>query len=42
MIIEPFIDWLWVLPAEMKAAMGIAVLILVFAYTSLRPGDPTI
>ena len=42
MTIEPVIDWIWVLPAEMKLAMGVAALILVFAFTSLRPGDPTL
>jgi hypothetical protein len=42
MTIEPFIDWFWVLPAEMKLAIAVAALILVFAYTSLRPGDPTV
>jgi len=41
MTIEPLIDWFWVLPTEMKLAMGVAVLILAFAFTSLRPGDPT-
>jgi hypothetical protein len=42
MTIEPVIDWIVLLPAEMKVALAAAVLILIFAYTSLRPGDPTI
>ena len=41
MSIGSIIDWIVLLPAAMKLASAIAVLILVIAYTSLRPGDPT-
>jgi hypothetical protein len=41
MMFEPVIDWIVLLPAEMKVALSAALLILIFAYTSLRPGDPT-
>jgi hypothetical protein len=36
MIIEPVIDWIVLLPAEMKVVLTAALLILIFAYTSLR------
>ena len=42
MTFEPVIEWILLLPSEMKLALAAAVLILIFAYTSLRPGDPTI
>ena len=42
MTIDQLIDWTVLLPAEMKVALAAAVLILIFAYTCLRPGDPTI
>ena len=42
MMIEPLIDWIWLLPVETKLAVTAGVLILIFAYTSLRPGDPTV
>jgi len=41
MTIEPVIDWIVLLPMEMKVALTAALLILIFAYTSLRPGDQT-
>ena len=41
MIIEPVINWIVLLPAEMKVVLTAALLIMIFAYTSLRPGDPT-
>ena len=41
MSIEQIIEWIVLLPAGMKLATAIGALILVIAYTSLRPGDPT-
>jgi hypothetical protein len=38
---EAIIDWVVLLPAGMKLASAIAVLLLVVAYTCIRPGDPT-
>jgi hypothetical protein len=42
MTIEPIVDWILLLPSEMKLTIALAALILVFAFASLRPGDPTI
>ena len=41
MSIERIIEWIVLLPPGMKLASAITVLILVIAYTSIRPGDPT-
>ena len=41
-MIERFVDWIVLLPDGMKLAIALALLILVFAYTCLRPGDPTV
>jgi hypothetical protein len=38
---EAIIDWVVLLPTGLKLASAIAVLLLVVAYTCIRPGDPT-
>jgi hypothetical protein len=38
---EAIIDWVVLLPAGMKLASAIGLLLLVVAYTCIRPGDPT-
>jgi hypothetical protein len=38
---EAIIDWVVLLPTGMKLASAIGLLLLVVAYTCIRPGDPT-
>jgi hypothetical protein len=42
MTIETVIDWVAFLPAAVKFTSGITIVILLIAYASMRPGDPTI
>lgn len=42
MAIDSIVDWILLLRAEMKLTIAVATLILVFAFATLWPGDPTI
>ena len=38
---EAIIDWVELLPAGMKLASAIGLLLLVVAFSCIRPSDPT-
>jgi hypothetical protein len=41
MTTDEIIHWVVLLPAGLKLASAIAILLLAIAYTCIRPGDPT-